>query len=1122
MSFVRTPSPPPSGKMPSQREMTMRNTELNGPKSPRRIRPEDHNLDPPPPPPQVNETPAPVFVEARAAPVVEAAHPPSAPAPSPPSVEATATAPREPGPRVVPPQEKSSGGTAFICTATPPPAASPPRLPSQRESTLRQAEENGPKAPARVRPEDLPDGAIRPPDVENTVFSDPQPRAGSAADSYYHPTKAALERADCKQQQRLLAASEAQSAAEEGESDGFVNAAPASASTAEGTPPNTNTATNTDTTNTSSKILPQVQQQSAPLENGARPSREPPAGDLASLPQSKSQRLQSGLRPNTKSPAYIKAEVTPDPPQYPLSQLLPPRPEAEPIGSKPGQMPSQREMTIRNVEQFGKNDIGNHVRPEDLPEGPTVPEPAASTPSADTAVAASSSAVAAARPEHAAPVSMTDAPVPAPPTPAPRPPSQREMTICNTEQFGATAANRVPPSELPLGDKLTSDVYHKDLHHAEIGLERPAPYVPMTEPLTGITLPRLPSIFSWTAAAAPEAATSTTPSTGGGGGGGLDGVLPPSKGLSQREMTIVNTERWGSKSANHVPPSQLPLSQRLTSDVRTDAVLEEGNAVAQLFGRAKRQLWGMDLPEPIDAAIDAAADAATTTTTAVEPVAAEVSAAAAAPAFEVLLGPDGRMLSQREMTIASTERWGPKGPNHIPPEQLAAAGASAVATAEAAVRAGEAAATTGGGVEDGGAAVAKESATSRRASIAAPKAAGTSTALTTSTATTTTTTAGGPAGGTATTTAAAGATALFAKPVSEWTGDDLKSVGRAALANPLFMSIAAVGAAALTVFSIYKGAEMYNRHYLNRCLAEVEAEEPATVHLYIMQRSPLAPSVSVRCSWVETFLRVAQVPYEAHAISDPSVSPSGQLPFIIHRRTKIAGAVEIVQYIRGSFGVDVDAHLTSEARATGAAMLSTLEYSLNRGYTRSVFLDRPEVIRPYYSEINATPDWLTRLALQRMASRIQARDKTTGYSFYSRQQASDAVLRDMQAFESLLTASNFLFSDDRPSSFDCALYAWLLPVVAMESSSAVNDSFKYIVRSRVLVRFVKEMTAAAFPDFEDIIRDEFYLQDVSRGGSIAGGSPHKAFTFGPGGSSTGAGEEEEEEGKASAHGNGDG
>ena len=87
------------------------------------------------------------------------------------------------------------------------------------------------------------------------------------------------------------------------------------------------------------------------------------------------------------------------------------------------------------------------------------------------------------------------------------------------------------------------------------------------------------------------------------------------------------------------------------------------------------------------------------------------------------------------------------------------------------------------------------------------------------------------------------------------------------------------------------------------------------------------PNLSPFCLKVETFLKMAGLPYEiVDAI--PLQGPKGQLPFIEDNGKRIGDSQFIVEYLKKTYGDSVDGHLTPGERAVSNAMQRLIENHL--------------------------------------------------------------------------------------------------------------------------------------------------------------------------------------------------
>lgn len=87
------------------------------------------------------------------------------------------------------------------------------------------------------------------------------------------------------------------------------------------------------------------------------------------------------------------------------------------------------------------------------------------------------------------------------------------------------------------------------------------------------------------------------------------------------------------------------------------------------------------------------------------------------------------------------------------------------------------------------------------------------------------------------------------------------------------------------------------------------------------------PNVSPFCVKTETYLRMANLPYEKHNALPPQ-APKGKLPFIDDNGSKIADSRFIIEYLKETYGDMLDQHLNASQRAISVAMQRMIEDDL--------------------------------------------------------------------------------------------------------------------------------------------------------------------------------------------------
>src|SRR5262245_64264757 len=85
--------------------------------------------------------------------------------------------------------------------------------------------------------------------------------------------------------------------------------------------------------------------------------------------------------------------------------------------------------------------------------------------------------------------------------------------------------------------------------------------------------------------------------------------------------------------------------------------------------------------------------------------------------------------------------------------------------------------------------------------------------------------------------------------------------------------------------------------------------------LFQFPRMFAIPNLSPFCCKLETWLRLAQIPYEAVDTPDPRKAPKGKLPFIEDAGVRIADSSLIVDYLAKTRRADLDMHRGPSQRA---------------------------------------------------------------------------------------------------------------------------------------------------------------------------------------------------------------
>lgn len=180
------------------------------------------------------------------------------------------------------------------------------------------------------------------------------------------------------------------------------------------------------------------------------------------------------------------------------------------------------------------------------------------------------------------------------------------------------------------------------------------------------------------------------------------------------------------------------------------------------------------------------------------------------------------------------------------------------------------------------------------------------------------------------------------------------------------------------------------------------------------------PNPSAFCVKLETYLRMAEIPYEI-APGDPREAPKGKVPWIDDSGHVLGDSTFIIDYLKHQHGDPLDGLLTPHEKAQGHAIQKLLEESLyfvssyskwveDEGfaiYSAQLFAGMPA------AQLEYIPDMVRKRAVDKLNAQGIARHK--------REEVYALGVRDVEAFGELLGDGPFLFGQ-RPTSFDASAF----------------------------------------------------------------------------------------------------
>lgn len=184
------------------------------------------------------------------------------------------------------------------------------------------------------------------------------------------------------------------------------------------------------------------------------------------------------------------------------------------------------------------------------------------------------------------------------------------------------------------------------------------------------------------------------------------------------------------------------------------------------------------------------------------------------------------------------------------------------------------------------------------------------------------------------------------------------------------------------------------------------------------------PNMSPFCMKVETYLRMAGLPYECPRGADLRKSPKGKMPYIDDNGKVVADSTFIIDYLKATYGDTLDAHLTPAQRALGVVIQRTFEESLYWPVVHSRWIDDIGFAKVNQAVFGRMTFPLRQVIpiVARRGLRKQLHAQGTGR--HTRDEIYAIGCRDITALADLLGDQPY-FLGDEPASIDATAYAFL-------------------------------------------------------------------------------------------------
>jgi glutathione S-transferase len=221
------------------------------------------------------------------------------------------------------------------------------------------------------------------------------------------------------------------------------------------------------------------------------------------------------------------------------------------------------------------------------------------------------------------------------------------------------------------------------------------------------------------------------------------------------------------------------------------------------------------------------------------------------------------------------------------------------------------------------------------------------------------------------------------------------------------------------------------------------------------------PNASPFCMKIETYLRMAKLPYENKFVNNPQKSPKRKLPHIKMDGKFHPDSELIIDELKRRFGDEMDKNLTAEQKAL--AVLIDLAFC-ERLYWVIVYLrwQDTEGWEHLKESMFVKLPALARLFVPNMIRKYML--KQLDYQGIGRHHRDEVLILGIKTLDTLITllGENKYFLGDKPTCIDATAFAFLVNVIW----TPLNDPLKkHALLQRNIVTYCNRMWDEYYPDF---------------------------------------------------------
>ncbi|KAM6460715.1 failed axon connections homolog isoform 2-T2 [Liasis olivaceus] len=210
---------------------------------------------------------------------------------------------------------------------------------------------------------------------------------------------------------------------------------------------------------------------------------------------------------------------------------------------------------------------------------------------------------------------------------------------------------------------------------------------------------------------------------------------------------------------------------------------------------------------------------------------------------------------------------------------------------------------------------------------------------------------------------------------------------------------------------------------------EVDSKDAIILHQFSRPDNNI-PSLSPFCLKMETYLRMADLPYQNYF--DGKLSPQGKMPWIEYNRKKVSGTEFIIDFLEEKLGVNLNKHLGPHERAVSRAVTKMVEEHFYWTLAYCQWVDNLHETQKMLSLGGPFSDLLKWILCHITKGIVKREMYGHGIGRFSEEEIYKLMEKDMRSLASLLGDKKYIMGP-RLSTVDATVFGhlaqamWTLP-----------------------------------------------------------------------------------------------